>query len=212
MDRGAWWATPHSIAKSCLSTHAIALGGEDFTVPISQMRKLRPGEVDWLVPSYTAGDGLILGWGQVVRCRYLCSSLHGCCLPKSCRRAGRNTQGWNRSLEQALCSFLGRLTSASILRTLLWRPHSTRTLSPASWPCTVSTSVWGVARPVDLSMAWSQGRGCQRSCVCEDQGLGLGGGIGRAAQETQSFIDHVAWETVRVRREPSRLGGSQSAG
>lgn len=36
------------------------------------------------------------------------------------------------------------------------------------------------------------GRGCQWSCICEDQGLGLGGGIGRAAQETHSFIDHVA--------------------
>ena len=66
MDRGAWWVTAHRIAKSwtrlsCLSMHTVALGGEDFTVPISQMRKLRPGEVDWLVPGYTAGDGLILG-------------------------------------------------------------------------------------------------------------------------------------------------------
>ena len=163
-DRGAWQATAHRIAKSwtwlsCLSTHSVALGGKDFTVPISQMRKLRPGEVDWLVPSYTAGDGLILGWGWVIGCRYLCSSLHACCLLKCCRRAGRNTQGWNRSLGQALCSFLGQLTSASVLTMLLWCHHSTRALSPVSWPCTVSTSVWGGADPVGLSSGLITGGG-----------------------------------------------------
>ena len=38
-----------------------------------------------------------------------------------------------------------------------------------------------------------RGWGCRCSRICEDQDLGLGGGIGRAAQvETHSIINHVA--------------------
>lgn len=135
-----------------------------------------------------------------------------CVLPPGV--AGRNTQCQSLSLEQALCSFLSWLRSASILLTLLWHHHPSQHKGPFSlltgWLCAVSASVRGRASPVYLGSGLIRGAGLLMERCLQGPGL-TSGKVHRESRPDRNpkhckpcgFID------CQSQGQPSKLGGSQ---